>query len=92
MEVIDIVKHFVLVAGNEKLLYFCGIIKLKNEMCIVEQTSRSITVRMSNARWNRLMELEQAYQAALAVMRAKAQCEDTPSMSIEDAENFILNL
>lgn len=61
-------------------------------MCIVEQTSRSITVRMSNARWNRLLELEQAYQAAKAVMRAKSQCEDAPAMSVEDAEDFILSL
>ena len=63
-----------------------------NEMCIVEQTSRSITVRMSNARWNRLLELEQAYQTALAVMREKSQCEESPAMSVEDAENFILSL
>ena len=61
-------------------------------MCIVEQTSRSITVRMSNARWNRLLELEQAYQTALAVMRAKSPCETSSAMSVEDAENFILSL
>ena len=27
-------------------------------MCVLEKTPRSITVRLTNARWNRLMELE----------------------------------
>lgn len=40
-------------------------------MCVIERTNRNITVRMTNARWNRLMELEEAYQTARAVVRAK---------------------
>ena len=34
----------------------------KYSMCILEQNTRNITVRISNARWNRLMELENAYR------------------------------
>ena len=31
---------------------------------IIEQTPRSITVRMSKRRWNKMLELEQAYKLA----------------------------
>ena len=58
-------------------------------MCVLERTPRSITVRMSNSRWNRLMELETAYQTAQAVARAKRECETAPSMSVSEALKFI---
>ena len=61
-------------------------------MCVLERTPRSITVRLSNSRWNRLMELEMAYQTAQAVARAKRECETAPSMSVSEALNFIDSL
>lgn len=44
---------------------------------------------MSPRRWDHLVELEQAYRVANAVRRAKRECEMAPSMSVEDAKNFI---
>lgn len=58
-------------------------------MCVIERTTRNITVRMTNARWNKLMELEEAYRTARAVVRAKRYCEDAQSMSINEALGFI---
>lgn len=58
-------------------------------MCVIERTTRNITVRMTNARWNRLMELEEAYRTTRAVVRAKRDCEDAQSMSINEALGFI---
>lgn len=58
-------------------------------MCVLEKTPRSVTVRLSNTRWNRLMELEAAYRMALAVAKAKRECESAPSLSLSEAMNFI---
>ena len=61
-------------------------------MCVIERTNRSITVRMTRARWNRLMELEEAYRVARAVVRAKRECEKSSSMSVDEALSLIDNL
>ena len=61
-------------------------------MCVLERNTRSITVKMSPRRWDHLVELEQAYRIANAVRRAKRECEMAPSMSVEDAKNFINQL
>lgn len=61
-------------------------------MCVIERTNRSITVRMTRARWNRLMELEEAYRTARAVVRAKRECEKIPSMSLNEAISLIDSL
>ena len=61
-------------------------------MCVVERTNRSITVRMTHARWNRLMELEEAYRTARAVVRAKRECENAQPMSLNEAFNFVDSL
>ena len=61
-------------------------------MCIIERNTRNITVRMSNARWNRLMELENAYRIAKSVVRAKKECEKAKGMTKEEAMNFIDSL
>lgn len=61
-------------------------------MCIIEQNTRNITVRMSNARWNRLMELENACRIAKSVVRAKKECEQTKDMNKEEALSFIDSL
>lgn len=58
-------------------------------MCVLEQTPRTITVRMSNSRWNRLMELEHAYQVARSIVKAKKEVESAPAMSVEEALGFI---
>ena len=58
-------------------------------MCVLERNTRSITVRMSPRRWNRFIELEQAYRVANAVVRAKRECEYAPSMSVNEAMQFI---
>ena len=59
-------------------------------MCVLERNTRSITVRMSPRRWERFIGLEQAYRAANAVVRAKRECETAPSMSVDEAIQFIL--
>lgn len=61
-------------------------------MCVLEQNTRSITVRMSPRRWNRFINLEHAYRVANAVVRAKRECESAPSMSVEEAMQFINRL
>ena len=61
-------------------------------MCVLEQNTRSITVRMSPRRWNRFINLEHAYRVANAVVRAKRECESAPSMSVEEAMQFINQL
>ena len=58
-------------------------------MCVLERNTRSVTVRMSPRRWNRFLELEQAYRVANAVVRAKRECETAPSMSVDEAMQFI---
>lgn len=47
---------------------------------------------MSRRRWNRFVELEQAYRVANAVVRAKRECETAPSMSVDEAMQFIREL
>ena len=56
---------------------------------IVERTTRNITVRLSNRRWDRLMELEQAYKMAQTIKRSMKQAENAPAMSVEEAMDFI---
>ena len=68
--------------------------KKKNKtMCrVLERTSRSVTVRMAPRRWERLMNLEKAYDIARAVARAKTECENAPSMTVDEALQFIHTL
>ena len=47
---------------------------------------------MTNARWSRLMELENAYRVAKSVVRAKKECEKARSMTKEEAMKFIDSL
>ena len=61
-------------------------------MCVLEKNSRNITVRLTNARWNRLMELETAYRVAMAIAKAKRECETAPAMSVAEALDFIDSL
>lgn len=56
---------------------------------IVERTPRNITVRLSNRRWDRLMELERAYKMAQTIKKSIKQAETAPAMSVEEAMDFI---
>ncbi len=54
-------------------------------MCVLERNARSVTVRMSVSRWNRILELEQAYRLARTIKRSMKQVENAPSMSADEA-------
>lgn len=77
----------IIFAGNNHT-----IISTMAKASIIEQNSKSITVKLSKTRWNRLMELEQAYRIAKAVAKAKSQCETSKSMNISEALQFINSL
>jgi hypothetical protein len=52
---------------------------------IIERTPRTVTVRMSTRRWNRLQQMEQAYKLAHTIKRSMKQAETAPSMTVEEA-------
>lgn len=52
-------------------------------MAVIERTSRRVVVSLAPRRWERLMELEKAYE----VSRAKKECETAPAMSVSNAYN-----
>ncbi len=56
---------------------------------IIEHTPRSITVRMSTGRWNRIQQLERTYRMANTIKRGMTQAETAPAMSVSEAMNFI---
>ena len=56
---------------------------------VVERTPRSVTVRMSPRRWNRMLELEQAYKVARNISRGMKQAETAPTMTVDEAMDFI---
>lgn len=58
----------------------------KNIMnAVIERTPRSVTVRMSTRRWNRMLELEQTYKLARIISRSMNQVESEPSMTPQEA-------
>lgn len=58
-------------------------------MAVIERTSRRVVVSLAPRRWDRLMELEKAYEIARAVVRAKKECETAPTLSVSNAYNAI---
>lgn len=56
---------------------------------IINKTPRTVTVRMSTRRWNRLQQMEQAYKLAQTVKRSLKQAEMAPSMTVDEAMDFI---
>ena len=52
---------------------------------IVQRTPRTVTVRMSTRRWNRMLQLEQTYKLARIIKRSMEQVENEPSMTPEEA-------
>ena len=59
---------------------------------IVDRTSRTVTVRMSTRRWNRMLELEQTYKLARIIKRSMKQVEEEPSMTPEEAVEALREL
>ena len=56
---------------------------------IINRTPRTVTVRMSTRRWNRLQQMEQAYKLAQAIKRSMIQAENAPSMTVDETMEFI---
>ena len=56
---------------------------------IIDRTPRTVTVRMSTRRWNRLQQMEQAYKLAQTIKRSMKQAETAPSMTVDEAMDFI---
>ena len=52
---------------------------------IVERTPRTVTVRMSTRRWNRMLQLEETYKLARIIKRSMKQAETAPAMTVEQA-------
>lgn len=52
---------------------------------IIERTPRTVTVRMSTRRWDRLQQMEKAYKLARTIERSMKQVEKEPSMTPEEA-------
>ncbi len=52
---------------------------------IVERTPRTVTVRMSTRRWNRMLQLEETYKLARIIKRSMKQVESEQSMTQEEA-------
>lgn len=59
---------------------------------ILEKTPRSVTVRMSTGRWNRILKLEHTYRMANTIKKSMRQAESAPAMSVDEALNFIDSL
>ncbi len=54
-------------------------------MCVLEKTSTTTTVRLSNRKWARLQELDRVYRLAQTIKRSMKQVESTPYMSVDEA-------
>ena len=63
-------------------------IKRKNDTImetIIDRTPGRVTVSMSTRRWNRMLQLEEAYKLARIIKRSMKQVEAEPSMTPEEA-------
>jgi 16S rRNA U1498 N3-methylase RsmE len=56
---------------------------------IIERTPKTVTVRMSTRRWDRLQKMEQAYKLSRIIKRSMKQAETAPTMTVDEAMNFI---
>ena len=66
--------------------YFCGQ-KIKETImeAVVNRTPGRVTVSMSTRRWNRMLQLEEAYKLGRIIKRSMKQVEMEPSMTPEEA-------
>ncbi len=53
-------------------------------MCVLEQTPTMTTVRLSNRKWARLLELDKTYRLARIINRSMQQVENAPAMSADE--------
>ena len=59
---------------------------------ILERTPQRVTVSLSTRRWNRMLQLEEAYKLARIIKRSMKQIESEPSMSPEETLNQLRSL
>jgi len=52
---------------------------------VIERMPGWVTVSMSARRWNRMLQLEEAYKLARIIKRSMKQVETEPSMTPEEA-------
>lgn len=52
---------------------------------VIKRTPRQVTVSMSTRRWNRLLQLEEAYKLGRIIKRSMKRVEAEPSMTPEEA-------
>ena len=52
---------------------------------VVNRTPGRVTVSMSTRRWNRMLQLEEAYMLGRIIKRSMKQVEMEPSMTPEEA-------
>ena len=57
----------------------------KKMEAIIERKPGRVTVSMSTRRWNRMLQLEEAYKLARIIKRSMKQVETEPSMTPEEA-------
>ena len=56
---------------------------------IIDRTPRTVTVRMSTRRWNRMLQLEQTYKLARIIKHSMEQVENEPSMTPQEASEAL---
>ena len=79
-------KWWILLVNKGKGYIFANENNKKEIMeAIIERTPRRITVSMSVRRWNRMLQLEEAYKLARIIKRSMKQVESEPSMTQEEA-------
>jgi 16S rRNA U1498 N3-methylase RsmE len=79
-------------ARFRKTLCIFAAVKRKNDTmmeAIIERTPKTVTVRMSTRRWDRLQKMEQAYKLSRIIKRSMKQAETAPAMTVDEAMNFI---
>ena len=74
------------------ITFAAKIIKSKNMEAILERTPQRVTVSLSTRRWNRMLQLEEAYKLARIIKRSMKQIESEPSMSPEETLNQLRSL
>lgn len=52
----------------------------------------TVTISMSNRRWQNMLKYEKAYKMARTILRAKAECEKKEGMAVNDALTYIDSL
>ena len=59
---------------------------------IIEKTPQRVTVSLSARRWNRMLQLEEAYKLARIIKRSMKLVESEPSLSPEETLKSLRSL